>query len=80
MSYARSKTRSAAVGDPAVGDTVCFDYGAGLMVTGTVVEDRGRIGAGGRHLWRVRIDPELGNEPMFIELPDDALTVVKHVA
>lgn len=57
---------------------VAFDYGGGLTVTGKVVEDRGHIGVGGRRLVRVRV--ELDAEPMFIELPDEALTVVKHVA
>ncbi|MCB9593936.1 MAG: hypothetical protein H6719_14480 [Sandaracinaceae bacterium] len=75
MSYSRSKT-----GSPNVGDTVMFDFGAGLMVTGVVVEDRGHIGAEGRRLWRVRMQPEPGAEPMYIELPGEALTVVKHVA
>lgn len=75
MSYSRSKTELASVGD-----MVAFDYGGGLTVTGTVVEDRGRIGIGGRRLVRVRVEIEADAEPMFIELPDEALTVVKHVA
>lgn len=36
-----------------VGDHVTFDAGGGLMVDGTVVEDRGCIGVGGRRLWAV---------------------------
>lgn len=74
MSYARAKTRFARVGD-----TVSFDYG-GLTVVGIVIEDRGHIGVGGRRLMRVKVEIEHGAEPMFIELPDAALAVVKHVA
>lgn len=59
---------------------VAFDYGGGRTVTGKVVEDRSHIGVGGRRLVRVRLESEAGAEPMFIELPDEALTVVKHVA
>ena len=70
--HARSKSRVAELGD-----VVVFDYGGGLMITGTAVEDRGYIGAGGRRLVRVRIEMEPGVEPMFIELPDAALTIVK---
>ena len=50
------------------------------MVTGTVVEDRGHIGVGGRRLVRVRIDMGPGVEPMFTELPDEAPSVVRRVA
>lgn len=75
MSYSRSKTKPARVGD-----MVAFDYGGGLTVTGKVVEDRGHIGVGGRRLVRVRVEIELDAEPMFIELPDEALMVVKHVS
>lgn len=59
---------------------VTFDYGGGLTVSGKVVEDRGHIGVGGRRLVRVRVEIEAGAEPMFIELPDEALTIVKRVA
>jgi len=52
----------------------------GLAVTGKVVEDRGRIGAGGDRLLRVQIDVEPDGTPMFIELAEDAVTMVKHVA
>ena len=62
MSYSRSKT-----GSPNVGDTVMFDFGAGLMVTGVVVEDRGHIGAEGRRLWRVRMQPEPGAEQQWAQ-------------
>ncbi len=75
MSRSRSNTKHAGVGD-----VVTFDYGGGLTVTGTVVEDRGHIGVGGRRLVRVRVEIEGSAEPMFIELPDEALTVVKRVA
>ncbi|MGE0791927.1 MAG: hypothetical protein AB7S26_40005 [Sandaracinaceae bacterium] len=75
MTHSRTKTRQLVVGDK-----VTFDYGGGLMVAGVVVEDRGNIGVGGRRLLRVRMDVEVGAEPMFIELPDSALTIVKRVA
>jgi hypothetical protein len=63
-----------------VGDEVAFDVGGGRTGTGTVVEDRGHIGVGGRRLVRVRIEMGPGVEPMFTELPDEALSVVRRVA
>ncbi len=62
-----------------VGDAVSFDYG-GLTIVGRVVEDRGLIGVGGRRLLRVRVDVDAGAGPIFIELPQTALSVIKHVA
>ena len=64
---------------PRVGDLVAFDFG-GLDVSGTVVEDRGQIGVGGRRLLRVRVEMEPGVDPMFIELPEADLRIVKRVA
>jgi len=50
------------------------------MVSGTVVEDRGKIGVEGRRLFRVRVEIATSVEPMFIELPDSELSVTQHVA
>ncbi|MEK6607160.1 MAG: hypothetical protein AABZ30_05800 [Myxococcota bacterium] len=41
-------------------------------VKATVVEDRGAIGVGGRHLVRVRV--EIGEEQQEFELPADEVT------
>ena len=75
MPHSRSKKSRLA----RVGDDVAFDH-AGLTVTGSVVEDRGHIGVGGRRLVRVRIEMGAGVDPMFTELPDEALSIVKRVA
>jgi hypothetical protein len=66
-------------GGSQIGDAVSFDYG-GLTIVGRVVEDRGPIGVGGRRLFRVRVEMEAGADPTFIELPETALSVIKHVA
>lgn len=62
-----------------VGDEVRFlcavDY-----VQGTIVEDRGNLGVGGRVMYRVRVpsDPYLTNADHWdIELPEDELIAVE---
>lgn len=55
-----------------VNDTVYFLFGAKYAV-GTVVELRGPIGVGGRHLYRVEIAPSDG-EPLQFELPEPDLS------
>lgn len=54
-----------------VGDRVRFNLG-GHRVIGVIVEDRGRIGAGGRRLYAVRAQLEAVGESTF-ELPSDEL-------
>lgn len=41
------------------------------VVPATVVEDRGNVGAGGRHLLRVELDDEPGTS---FEVPADSVT------
>lgn len=54
-----------------VGDQVRFALG-GHRVVGTIVEDRGLIGAGGKRLFVVRAQLEAAGESVF-ELPADEL-------
>ena len=51
-----------------VGDQVRFLFGVS-KVEGTIVEDRGPIGVGGRRLYRIRFQFAADEEPMHIELP-----------
>ncbi len=51
-----------------VGDIVRFVFGV-TKVEGTIIEDRGPIGVGGRRLYRIRFQFQLDEEPMYIELP-----------
>jgi hypothetical protein len=52
----------------AVGTRVRLSFG-GRDVVGTVVEDRGPVGMGGRWLLRVRIEIEGTSEPIELEMP-----------
>lgn len=54
-----------------VGDRVRFRFGA-RDVVGTIVEDRGLLGAGGRRLFTVRVQLEATDELIF-EMPADEL-------
>ena len=58
---------TSSIGSFHVGDRVRFRL-AGRFVTGVIVEDRGAIGVGGRHLFvvKVQIDPV---NVMVYELP-----------
>ncbi len=56
-----------------IGDRVIVRFGPGTSC-GTVVEDRGLIGAGGRRLYRVKVDFDPPNVT-FTELPEDDLTL-----
>lgn len=58
-----------------VGDEVRFRL-AGRTVVGTVREDRGPIGVGGRHLYLIAYEMGKGN-PYSIELPRDEIDVVE---
>ena len=53
-----------------VGDQVSFQFGA-RRVVGEVVEDRGKIGVGGRRL--LRVNAPMDSEPLIIELPEEDL-------
>lgn len=64
---------------PRVGAVVEVDVGAGWR-SGTVVEDRGPIGVGGRRLFRVRVQLDRAAEPIYLEVPLDELRLVKQVA
>jgi hypothetical protein len=57
-----------------VGDRVSVRFGLQTSL-GTIVEDRGFLASGGRHLFRVRLefDPP---HVTFVELPEDELTAV----
>jgi hypothetical protein len=57
-----------------IGDRVSLRLGAGTSF-GTIVEDRGLLGAG-RRLFRVKVDFDPPNVT-FIELPEDELTAVQ---
>lgn len=57
-----------------VGDHVRFRWSL-YDVEGTVIEDRGPIGVGGRHLYGVEFQLEY-TEPHIIELPASALEVI----
>jgi hypothetical protein len=64
---------SIAQGQPSfrVGDRINVRFGP-RKLTGVIVEDRGAIGAQGRHLFQVNIPME-PFEPMMLELPEDEL-------
>jgi len=70
MKRARTATRARAA-HLKVGDRVRFEFG-GRKVVGTIIEDRGRIGAGGRRLFAVRFRADLGSEGL-LELPADEI-------
>jgi hypothetical protein len=59
-----------------VGDLVRFNYG-GDLVSGKVVESRGRIGLHGRVLYRISMSNMESSEPMNIELPANQIHVIK---
>lgn len=53
-----------------IGDKVRLSFG-NRIVTGTVVEDRGRIGVGGRQLFRIVV--KTGDGERALELPAEKL-------
>lgn len=57
-----------------VGSRVKLDF-AGREVTGTVIEDRGPLGVGGRRLLRVRLEWSGVAEPIEIEIPESELRI-----
>jgi len=58
----------------AVGDKVQFTLGRHRL-RGTLVEDRGRIGAAGRKLFRVRVEMLPGDTQVY-ELPEDDIHAI----
>ena len=48
-----------------VGDRVRFHWGF-TPVIGEIIEDRGKIGVGGRRLWHVRFHPDEYNEMIAV--------------
>jgi hypothetical protein len=58
-----------------VGDRVKLDFGR-RKLTGVIVEDRGAIGARGRHLFRVDV-PMDPFDPMTVEVPEDEIEPVR---
>jgi hypothetical protein len=57
-----------------VGDRVSFLFGSSEVV-GTIVEDRGCLGVGGRRLYGIRFPAEPG-ELLYTEMPEVQLKAV----
>jgi hypothetical protein len=57
-----------------VGAQVSLRFGR-RSVRGTLIEDRGLLGVGGRRLWRVRLQMSDVAEPIEIEVPESDLSV-----
>jgi hypothetical protein len=62
-----------------VGATVRFRLG-GSDVTATVIEDRGRLGAHGEQIWRVRLHFTDVAEPIETEIEAEHLTLIEPAA
>lgn len=57
-----------------VGTRVSLRFGR-RSVRGTIIEDRGPLGVGGRRLWRVRLQMSDVSEPIEVEVPESDLSV-----
>ena len=57
-----------------VGARVSFHLG-GRDVVGTVIEDRGPLGVGGRRLLRIRLQLSGVADPIEVEVPESELSV-----
>ena len=57
------------------GDRVRLLWGV-TPVEGTIIEDRGNLGVGGKRLYRVRVQLDAITEPIETSLPADDLTLV----
>ena len=55
-----------------IGDWVKFEYGPKNKVLAKIIEDRGRLGVGGRRLYRIRVNNEF-EAPSSFEMPEDEL-------
>jgi len=62
-----------------VGDRVRFPFGPS-KAAGTIIEDRGPIGVGGRRLYRIRFQFHADEEPMHTELPATDLELEESVS
>jgi hypothetical protein len=71
----RKGHRSAASPLFKIGDRVSVQLGSRTS-PGTIVEDRGLLGFGGRRLFRVKVDFDPPNVT-FIEMPEDELKPVE---
>ncbi len=56
-----------------VGELVGFPFGSAYVI-GTVVEDRGKIGVGGRRL--LRIEAPFAEDTLVTEMPEEDLQAV----
>jgi hypothetical protein len=59
---------------PAVGSRVKFVFGLDEVI-GTVIEDRGDLGIGGRRLLRIRFEIEGAGEPFETEIAAEDVKV-----
>jgi hypothetical protein len=66
-----SKTRASVSRPLCPGDTALLRFG-NQMLDATVIEDRGRLGVGGRRIFRIRI--VLDEETIDFEVPEADLT------
>lgn len=66
---------------PQVGDEVTFQIGLTLW-RGVIIEDRGPLGRGGRHLYGIRFPKEPSDEieDQYTELPLENFDLVKNAA
>lgn len=55
-----------------VGDQIRFDMGASLW-DAVIIEDRGKLGVGGRRIWRVRTTSDSPGAKFETEVPEDEL-------
>jgi hypothetical protein len=62
-----------------VGSTVRFRFGV-TDVTATVTEDRGPLGKGGEHIFRIRFEFGGDGEQLETEVEESRLTVVGNAA
>lgn len=59
-----------------IGDIVTFTL-VGREVAGTVIEDRGKLGRNGRHVYAIKVD-YTWSDPMIYELEDDDFKVIEN--
>jgi hypothetical protein len=57
------------------GDRVSFQFGT-AQVEGTVVEDRGNLGVGGKRLYGVTFRADDVSDPLYTEMEAELLTLV----
>jgi hypothetical protein len=64
----KAMTKRRATAEFRVGDRVRFSFG-GRPTVGTIIEDRGPLGVGGRRIIRVRVDIADTEETLEFEIP-----------